>query len=127
MGTNLIHIANRVAFNHISISYRQYFNKYMRLDSPLRKLVEKDTDLVTPDMNSTDEEYKVFYAAIANKLLEPSVVSKVRQMNMRPQEKIPIMTFKSVPLLDSILMFAKDIVHKFDSNLESRIKMKYKR
>ena len=127
MNDKLHSIASRVATVRVAISYKQYFNQYMRLNSPFREMVEGDADLEVPTMDSSDDDFEKYYKAVAEKLVEPAMVNKIKLVVKKPQEKIPVYVFRKVPLIDSILYFAANIIHKFDSSLEAKLKAKYGR
>ena len=123
----LTRVATRIAKDRVAISYKQFFNQYMKYNSPFMVVVKEDKNIEIPDMNTKDEDFEIFYRALANKLLDPAMVNKVKMVFKKPQEKIPVNVMRSVPMADRIMEFAKQIVHKFDSGLEARLKAKYGR
>jgi len=127
MENKIERVAQKLARVRVAISYKQYFNQYMRINSPFREVIEGDKDIEIPTMDSTDEEFESFYEAVAEHLLKPDLVNKIRLMVKKPQEKIPVNTLRKLPMVDSILYFASNIVHKFSSELEARLKAKYRR
>lgn len=127
MNDKITRVAHKLTRVHVAISYKQYFNQYMRINSPFREIIENDKDIEIPTMDSTDEEFEKFYEAVAEHLLKPDLVNRIKIMVKKPQEKIPVNILRKLPMVDSILYFASNIVHKFSSELEARLKAKYRR
>lgn len=127
MNDKLTRVAHRISSMRVAISYKQYFNQYMRYNSPFREMVEDEADLEVPNINSSDEDFEKYYTGVANKLLRPEIINKIKTITKKPQEKIPVNVFRKIPLIDSILFFASNIVHKFSSDLEAKLKAKYGR